>query len=505
MNGYVIGIDQGTTSTRAIVFDHSGVEKGRSQREHRQYYPRPGWTEHDAVEILANTRKVIEGALQSAGVGVGEVVAVGIANQTETTVLWDTATGDPIAPAITWQDTRGDAVLRTLAIDGELARRVEDECFVEVNGYFSATKIRWMLDNVPAARELLAQHRLAFGSMESWLTWNLTGGARGGVHVTDASNASRTLLMHLTKQTWSDSALEFFGIPAEIMPTIMPTSGQIAVIHESETLGGVPLTALMGDQQAATFGQTAFEAGEAKCTYGTGNFLIYNTGKTPQRSRNGLITTVIYHRDGEDAVYGLEGSIAVTGSLIQWLRDGLGVIGSAADSESLALSVPDSGGVCIVPAFSGLYAPYWRGDVRGTVIGLTHHSTAAHLVRASLESCAFQTYDLIGAANADTSVPLDALRVDGGMTRNEILMQFQADLLGVPVSRSATIEMAALGVSYAAGLAVGFWRDLVEVRALWTEGGRFEPSMSETNRSRELARWNRALAATFAGADPDPV
>jgi glycerol kinase len=500
---YVVGLDQGTTSTRAIVYDSTGAECGRSQLEHTQHYPQPGWTEHDALEILANARRVLAGALEAAGIAAVDVAAVGIANQTETTVLWDRTTGVPVANAITWQDTRGDTVLASVraAAGAALVERVERETMVELNDYFSATKIRWLLDEVPKAAELADEGRLAFGSMECWLTWNLTGGVDGGRHVTDVSNASRTLLFDMRRLRWSPSALELFGIPASILPEIVPTSTVVGAIAATEPGAGAPIAALMGDQQAATFGQCAFDVGEAKCTYGTGNFLIYNTGAEPRLSDNGLITTVVYQLEGGRPVYGLEGSVAVSGSLIQWLRDSLGLIQRADETETLARSVDDSGGVAVVPAFSGLYAPHWRRDVRGTIIGLTHHSSAAHIVRAALDSCAFQTLDLLKAAEADTGETLGSLQVDGGMTRNDLLMQYQADLLGVPVRRPGTTETTSLGVAWSAGLAVGVWSSLDALRATWVESARWEPARDDDWRRIELDRWHRALAAAFAAGD----
>lgn len=502
---YVVGLDQGTTSTRAIVYDDQGLERGRSQMEHAQHYPRPGWTEHDGREILANARHVLAEAIAAAGVSASDIAGIGITNQTETTILWDRTTGEPVANAITWQDTRGGPVLEALSDDPPVIARVEAETMVSINDYFSAVKIRWLLDEVPEARALAESGRLAFGTMESWLCWNLTGGPSGGVHVTDVTNASRTLLFDMRSLTWSDAALDYFGIPKAILPAIVPTSGEVGVVAAGEPGAGAPITALMGDQQAATFGQCAFTEGEAKCTYGTGNFLIYNTGTTPRLSSNGLITTVIFQLGSDRPVYGLEGSVAVTGSLIQWLRDSLGVIQRAEDTETLALTVPDSGGVCIVPAFSGLYAPYWRRDVRGTITGLTHHASAAHLVRAALEACAFQTRDLLRAAEADAGATLESLRVDGGMTRNDLLMQYQADLLGVPVQRPDTTETTSLGVAYSAGLAVGLWSTLEELRERWHEAARWEPEQCDAWRATEVDRWERGLRAAMLAEEPAPA
>ncbi|MFV0426283.1 MAG: glycerol kinase GlpK [Beutenbergiaceae bacterium] len=501
---FVIGLDQGTTSTRAVVFDESGAEQGSGQLEHRQYYPQPGWVEHDANEILDNARATIESALLSAGVQAEQIAALGIANQTETTLIWDRETGEPIGRAITWQDTRGAQVLAGLDSTDPRVAQVEADAMTPVNDYFAATKIMWLLDNVPGARARAQAGELAYGSMECWLAWNLSGGPRGGVHVTDVSNASRTLLMDLRTLTWSSTALAYFDIPRPLLPTIVPTSQVVAEVAVSEPIPGVPIAALMGDQQAATFGHTAFSAGEAKCTYGTGNFLIYNTGTQPRVSGNGLIPTLCYQLADQAPIYGLEGSVAVTGSLVQWLRDSMGLIGSADEIEALAASVPDSGGVTIVPAFSGLYAPHWRRQARGTITGLTHFSTPAHVARAALEACALQTAELIRAAEADTGASLATLRVDGGGTRNNLLMSIQAGLIGVPVSKPQVTEATALGVAYSAGLAIGLWADLDQLRAQWRQQGSWQPNWTPPQQAELWARWQRALDATFAAEEPAP-
>ncbi|MFV0251772.1 MAG: glycerol kinase GlpK [Beutenbergiaceae bacterium] len=500
----IVGLDQGTTSTRAVVFDATGTEQGSSQMEHRQHYPQPGWVEHDATEILTNARRTVEAAVRSAGAVADEVVALGITNQTETTVIWDRRTGAPIGNAVTWQDTRGADVLASLDRADPRVAQIEQDCMTGINDYFAATKIMWLLDNVPGARARAEAGELAYGSMESWLAWNLTGGPDGGVHVTDVSNASRTLMMDLRSLDWSTAALDYFSIPRPLLPTIVPTSQVVGHVADGEPIPGVPIAALMGDQQAATFGHTAFTAGEAKCTYGTGNFLIYNTGTVARTSSNGLIPTVIYQLAGQAPVYGLEGSVAVTGSLVQWLRDSMGFITRAEEIESLAASVPDSGGVTIVPAFSGLYAPHWHRQARGTITGLTHFSTPAHLARAALDACALQTAELISAAQADTGVPLATLRVDGGGTNNDLLMSIQAGLIGVPVSKPQVTEATALGVAYGAGLAIGLWSGLDQLRGHWRELRRWQPTWTRAERTEAFARWARALQATFAAEEPAP-
>lgn len=491
---YVLAIDQGTTSTRAILFDHDGIPVATGQREHAQHFPRAGWVEHDAAEIRDNTVAVIREALDAAGASAADVAAVGITNQRETAVIWDRATGEPIAPAIVWQDTRTQAAVDALAAEGGTTR------FQGVTGlplatYFSATKIAWILDHVDGARARAEAGELAFGTTDSWVLWNLTGGPDGGVHATDVTNASRTLLMDLRTLTWDDGLLEAFGVPRGLLPEIRSSSEMYG--DAVAPLAGVPVAGILGDQQAATFGQAAFDPGESKNTYGTGNFLIFNTGGEITTSQNGLITTVAYRLGDADPVYALEGSIAVTGSLIQWLRDNLGIIEKTTDVEALALSVEDNGGVYFVPAFSGLFGPYWRPDARGVIVGLTRYATKAHIARAALEAVAFQTREVLDAVNADAGLPLDELRVDGGMAANDALMQFQADILGVPVVRPAVIETTALGAAYAAGLAVGFWADLGELRANWREDRRWEPRFTAEDREERLAMWKKAVTRSF--------
>jgi glycerol kinase len=491
---FVLAIDQGTTSTRAILFDHEGRPVATDQREHRQLFPRAGWVEHDAAEIRDNTLAVIREALDAASASAADVAAVGITNQRETAVIWDRATGEPIAPAIVWQDTRTQAAVDALAADGG-TNRFQETTGLPLATYFSATKIGWILDHVDGARDRAEAGELAFGTTDSWVLWNLTGGPDGGVHATDVTNASRTLLMDLRTLDWDAGLLTAFGVPRTLLPEIRSSS---EVYGEAVApLTGVPVAGILGDQQAATFGQAAFTAGESKNTYGTGNFLIFNTGTEITTSRNGLITTVAYRLGDADPVYALEGSIAVTGSLIQWLRDNLGIIEKAPDVEGLALSVDDNGGVYFVPAFSGLFAPYWRPDARGVIVGLTRYANKGHIARAALESVAFQTREVLDAVNADAGLPLEELRVDGGMAANDALMQFQADILGVPVVRPAVIETTALGAAYAAGLAVGFWTDLDELRANWREDRRWEPRFSAEDREQRLAMWKKAVTRSF--------
>jgi glycerol kinase len=490
MTGHVLSIDQGTTSTRAIVFDHAGLPVGHGQLEHRQIFPRAGWVEHDPMEIWRNTRKVIGTALGAADLTRHDIAAVGITNQRETAVVWERATGRPVHNAIVWQDTRTQDIVDRVA-DGD-PERLRGRTGLPLATYFSASKITWILDHVEGARERAERGELLFGTPDTWLLWNLTG-----EHATDVTNASRTLLMDLETLDWHDELLAAFGIPRAMMPQIRSSSGDFGRIGTSSLLRECQVMGILGDQQAATFGQVAFEAGDAKNTYGTGNFLILNTGTELVHSTHGLITTVAY-RLGDDAPrYALEGSIAVTGSLIQWLRDNLGIIGSAAETEELARSVEDNGGVYVVPAFSGLFAPRWRPDARGAILGLTRFADRAHIVRASLEATAYQTLEVLEAAAADSGARLEELRVDGGMVGNELLMQFQADILDLPVVRPAVRETTALGAAYAAGLAAGFWSDLDELRANWREDRRWEPSMDAAKREHLLAGWAKAVERTL--------
>jgi glycerol kinase len=495
MPQHVAAIDQGTTSTRCLIFDHSGKIVSGDQLEHAQHFPKPGWVEHDALEIWANTRRVVAGALAKAELTSASLAAVGIANQRETTVVWDRRTGIPIHPAIVWQDTRTQAICDALTSQGGVAR-YQGRVGLPLATYFSGPKIRWILDCVDGARERAERGDLLFGTMDTWLLWNLTGGADGGVHATDATNASRTLLMDLRALRWDPDIATEIGVPAAMLPEIR-SSSEVYGACAAGPLAGVPIAGMIGDQQAAAFGQLCFSPGAAKNTYGTGNFLLLHTGDAPVPSRHGLLTTVAYRIGDRPAAYALEGSVAVTGSLIQWLRDNLGLISSTAQVEALAATVEDNGGCYIVPAFSGLLAPHWRPDARGAIVGLTRYVTKAHLARAALEAVAFQTCDVVDAMRADSGVELTELKVDGGMVVNDLLMQLQADLLGVPVVRPKVIETTALGAAYAAGLAVGFWSGEDELRRNWTEGRRFPPTTDSATRERLCARWRKAVTRTF--------
>ena len=502
MPQHVIAIDQGTTSTRAIVFDAAARPVASAQREHAQIFPRAGRVEHDPIEIWANAQEVIAHALRDAGLTAADVAAVGVTNQRETAIVWDRRTGQPIHNALVWQDTRTQP-----RIDRLIARRGVG-AFAEQTGlplatYFSASKIAWILDNVDGARDAAAAGDLLFGTPDTWVVWNLTGGVDGGIHITDVTNASRTLLMDLRTLDWSDDLLAVWDIPRVMLPEIRSSSEVFGDVRQPAVLAGVPIAGILGDQQAAAFGQTAFEAGESKNTYGTGNFLLVNTGTDIVRSAAGLITTVAYQVGDDAPRYALEGSIAVTGSLVQWLRDNLGVIRTSDEVEQLAASVADNGGAYFVPAFSGLFAPYWRPEARGALVGLTGYVTKAHLARAVLESTAFQSRDVIEAVVADAGRPLTLLRVDGGMTRDALLMQFQADILGIPVVRPEVVETTALGAAYAAGLAVGAWSSTDELRAHWREDARFEPRMGADERRRRYRQWKKAVAKSIDWVDDD--
>ena len=484
-------LDQGTTSTRFIIFDRAGRVVSAAQEEHEQILPRPGWVEHDPAEIVARTWSVIGRALEDAGVTGGELAAVGITNQRETTVVWERESGRAVANAIVWQDTRTADLVHGLG-DTEGPDRFRYRTGLPLATYFSAPKVRWLLDEDPSLEERSLGGGLAFGTVDSWLLWHLTGGT---VHATDVTNASRTMLMDLDTLEWDDGLLDAFGVPRPMLPDILPSVGVMG--RGTGPLDGVAIGGVLGDQQAAMFGQTCFEVGSAKNTYGTGNFMLLNTGLQPVRSSNGLITTVGYRIGEEPAVYALEGSIAVTGALVQWLRDNLGLIEQAADVEDLAGSVEDNGDVYFVPAFSGLFAPHWRSDARGVIVGLTRYANRGHIARAALEATAFQTREILDAMNADSGVDLTELRVDGGMVANELLMQFQADVLGVPVIRPTVVETTALGAAYAAGLAVGVWESLEELRELWGEDRRWEPSMDAATRDSRVARWRQAVERTL--------
>jgi glycerol kinase len=502
VSDYVIAIDQGTTSTRAIIFDHAGSIVSTGQLEHEQIFPKAGWVEHDPMEIWNNTREVIGQALSKANITRHDIKAVGITNQRETAVVWDRNTGKPVYNAIVWQDTRTQSIVDRLAADGGV-ERFKPTVGLPLATYFAGTKIVWILENVEGARAKADAGDLLFGTTDTWVLWNLTGGVNGGVHVTDVTNASRTLFMDLETLDWRDDILAAFDVPRSMLPAIKSSSEVYGHVSDSSLLREVPISGILGDQQAATFGQAAFDQGESKNTYGTGNFLIFNTGEEIVHSKNGLLTTLGYKLGDAAPHYALEGSIAVTGSLIQWLRDNLGIIGSAPEVETLAKTVDDNGGVYFVPAFSGLFAPYWRSDARGALVGMTRYVNKGHIARAALEATAFQTREVLDAVNADSGVDLTELKVDGGMIANNTLMQFQADILGVPVVRPVVAETTALGAAYAAGLAVGFWSDLGELRSNWQEDSRWTPSMDQGEVDRQLRNWKKAVTKTFDWVDAD--
>jgi glycerol kinase len=488
MVDFIGSLDQGTTSTRFIVFDREGRVVASDQREHEQIFPAPGWVEHDPVEIWSMTTSVIQGALDKAGVSRDDLAAVGMTNQRETTVVWDAATGEPVTNAIVWQDTRTADLCKALESEGG-RDRFRDRTGLPIATYFSGPKARWALDNFDLHGRA-ENGEVLFGTVDSWLAWNLTG-----EHVTDTTNASRSLLMDLETLSWDDDLCADLGVPPAMLPRIVDSVGEVAVCRGP--LDGVPLTAILGDQQAALFGQVCFEPGETKNTYGTGNFMLMNTGTSPVGSTAGLITTVAYTGTGNGPVYALEGSVAVTGSLVQWLRDNLGIISEASEVEALALSVEDNGDVYFVPAFSGLFAPHWRPDARGVITGLTRFSNKGHIARAALESTAFQTRDVLEAMVSDSGVDVAEMRVDGGMTANSLLMQFQADLLGVEVVRPEVTETTALGAAYAAGLASGFWDSTDQLRALWSEDRRWKSTMDAEQRDRLVARWKKAIGRSL--------
>jgi glycerol kinase len=495
MSRYVAAIDQGTTSSRCIVFDAEGAIAAIDQKEHRQIFPRPGWVEHDAEEIWTNVRAVVAGALDRLKITPADLAAVGITNQRETTVLWDKATGKPIHNAIVWQDTRTDRLVRELG--GEAGQdRFRQQCGLPLATYFSGPKARWLLDNVEGARARAEAGEILFGTMDTWLIWNLTGR-----HVTDVTNASRTMLMNLETLDWDDELLAAIGVPRAMLPEIRPSSEVYGTA--TTLLEGVSVASALGDQQAALFGQTCFAVGEGKCTYGTGAFLLVNTGEQIVHSKNGLLTTVGYRIGEAPAVYALEGSIAVTGSLVQWVRDNLGLIPTAADIETLARTVEDNGGCYFVPAFAGLFAPYWRSDARGVIAGLTGYINKGHIARAVLESTAWQTREVVDAMAADSGVALTTLKVDGGMTANELLMQFQADVLDAPVVRPVVPETTCLGAAYAAGLAVGFWPNTEALRKNWRKDAEWTPSMAADVRNKSLRQWKKAVQRTMDWVEED--
>lgn len=486
---YIAAIDQGTTSSRCMIFDAAGAVAASAQVEHRQIFPRPGWVEHDAMEIWANVSGVVSAAMAKLGIAPRDLAAVGITNQRETTLLWERATGVPIANAIVWQDTRTDSLCQELgAKDGQ--DRFRTRTGLPLATYFSGPKIRWLLDNTPGAREAAERGDVLFGTMDSWLIWKLTGR-----HVTDVTNASRTMLMNLATLDWDDELLETIGAPRAMLPQIR-SSAEIYGIA-SGVLEGVPVASALGDQQAALFGQTCFSPGEGKCTYGTGAFLLVNTGASAVQSAHGLLTTVGYRIGDAPAAFALEGSIAVAGSVVQWLRDNLGLISSASEIEALARSVDDNGGCYFVPAFSGLFAPHWRSDARGVIAGLTAYVGKGHIARAALEAVAWQVREVVDAMAADSGQPLTLLKADGGMTANNLLMQFQADVLDVPVARPAIAETTCLGAAYAAGLAVGFWPNLETLRGQWRQDASWRPAMAAEIRGRAYADWNKAVQRTL--------
>jgi glycerol kinase len=504
MTQYVLAIDQGTTSTRAIIFDHSGSIVSVGQKEHQQIFPRAGWVEHDPKEISANTRDVTGQALAGANLNIGDLAAVGITNQRETTVVWDRHTGEPVCNAIVWQDTRTQAIVEELGALGDNGpERYKAKVGLPLATYFSGPKVRWILDNVEGARAKAENGDLLFGNTDTWTLWNLTGGPDGGVHATDVTNASRTMLMDLDTLAWDADIAAEMGIPMSMLPEIRSSSEIYGHGGPGGVLKGVPIAGILGDQQAATFGQVCYEVGTAKNTYGTGNFMLLNTGEEKVPSKNGLLTTVCYKIGKERPVYALEGSIAITGALVQWLRDNLGIISAAAEIETLAAGVEDNGGAYFVPAFSGLFAPYWRADARGALVGLTRYVDKGHLARAVLEATAFQTREVLDAMNADSGVALTELKVDGGMVRNELLMQFQADLLDVPVVRPKVAETTALGAAYAAGLAVGYWGGLDDLRGNWAEDKRWTPHVDAGERERVYRNWKKAVTRTFDWVDAD--
>ncbi|MGH3468810.1 MAG: glycerol kinase GlpK, partial [Thermocrispum sp.] len=487
---FVMAVDQGTTSTRCMLFDNRGRMVSLAQREHRQHFPKAGWAEQDAMEIWRNVDRIVPRAVADAGIDPAQIVALGIANQRETTVVWDRYTGVPVAPAIVWQDLRTDDLVRELQ-ERPNADRVRELCGLPLATYFSAPKLRWLLDSQPGLRDRAQRGDVLFGTMDSWVIWNLTGGADSGLHVTDVTNASRTLLMKLQTRDWDDELLEFFGVPRRMLPQIRSSSEVYGLTRR--VVPGVRIAAALGDQQAALFGQTCFARGETKCTYGTGSFLLMNTGHEPVPSTHGLLTTVGYQLGSAEAVYALEGSIAVTGSLVQWFRDGLGLIGTAAEIETLAGTVEDNGGCYIVPAFSGLFAPHWHSEARGIIVGLTSYVTKGHLARAVLEATGWQTREVVDAMNADSGLQARALNVDGGMVADNLLMQFIADVLDVPVARPMVLETVSLGAAYAAGLAVGYWADLEVLRGNWHRAGQWIPRMDPDRRDAEYGNWKRAV------------
>jgi glycerol kinase len=502
MAKYAAAIDQGTTSTRCMIFDHGGQVVSVAQKEHEQIYPRPGWVEHDVTEVWARTQEVVDEAMQSAGASADDVAGVGITNQRETSVVWDRTTGEPVHNAIVWQDTRTDRLVDEYSRDGGQAR-FQEKVGLPLATYFSGPKIRWILDNVEGTAEKAESGDLLFGNMDTWVIWNLTGGPDGGLHITDVSNASRTMLMDLRTLDWDEEVMGVMGVPRAMLPEIRASSDVYGEVRSGGALQGVPIAGDLGDQQAATFGQTCFAVGEAKNTYGTGNFLLLNTGEEAVPSKSGLLTTVGYKIGDNKPIYCLEGSIAITGALVQWLRDNLKMIKAAPEVEDLARSVEDNGGCYIVPAFSGLFAPYWKSNARGVVAGLTRYVNAGHIARATLEATAYQSREVVEAMNQDSGVELESLKVDGGMVGNDLLMQFQADLLGVPVIRPKVPETTSLGAAYAAGLATGLWSEVEDLRENWVEDKRWEPQMDASQRDEYYKYWKKAVTRTFDWFDAE--
>jgi glycerol kinase len=499
MAKYSAALDQGTTSSRAMIFDHGGRVVAVSQKEHEQIYPKPGWVEHDPKEIWARSSEVLDEAMEQAGASADDIAGLGVTNQRETTVVWDRNTGEPVHNAIVWQDTRTDKLVEELSADGG-QDRFRSKVGLPLATYFSGPKVRWLLDNVDGLRARAEAGDLMFGNIDTWCIWNLTGGTNGGLHITDVSNASRTMLMDLQTLSWDAGICGTIGVPMSMLPEIRASSDVYGEVKNG-ALAGVQVAGDLGDQQAATFGQACFSPGEAKNTYGTGNFMLLNTGTDPVQSKSGLLTTVGYKVGDNPAVYCLEGSIAITGALVQWLRDNLKMIKAAPDVEELAATVEDNGGLYIVPAFSGLFAPYWKSNARGVFAGLTRYVTAGHIARATLEATAWQTREVADAMNADSGVTLESLKVDGGMVANDLLMQTQADVLGVPVIRPVVPETTALGASYAAGLATGFWSSEQDMRDNWAEDKRWEPKLDPGKREEEYKFWKRAVTRTFDWLD----
>jgi glycerol kinase len=492
MAQYAAAIDQGTTSTRFMVFDHGGQVVSVDQKEHEQIYPKPGWVEHDALEIWQRTQEVVRAGLDKTKAT--DISAVGVTNQRETTVVWERSTGKPVHNAIVWQDTRTDQICNELAAEGG-QDRFRAKTGLPIATYFSGPKIKWILDNVDGVRAQAENGDVLFGNIDTWVIWQLTGGPDGGVHVTDVTNASRTMMMNLETLDWDEEILGLLGVPRAMLPEIRASSETYG--EAKNGLAGIPVAGDLGDQQAALFGQTCFSIGEAKNTYGTGNFLLLNTGTDAVQSKSGLLTTLAYKIGDQPAIYCLEGAIAITGALVQWLRDNIGLIQTSAEIEDLAKTVEDNGGVYFVPAFSGLFAPYWRGEARGVIAGLTRYVTKGHIARAALEATAWQSREVVDAMNADSGVDLTSLKVDGGMVYNELLMQFQADVLDVPVIRPTVAETTSLGAAYAAGLAVGFWSEVEDLRANWGKDKEWQPQMDAAEREKEYRFWKKAVTRTF--------